>query len=881
MSRTSSILRTQTIRLLVRTLVFSIFCLSGLSQAIQAQTAAFTYQGKLTDGGSSANGPYDLTFKLFSLSDGGTQIGSDVVRDDVQATAGIFTVNLDFGPSPFTSDTGRYLEISVRAGASTGAFTLLTPRQPLTSAPYSVSTIRAASAAVADNATQLGGVNASEYVQTTDTRMSDARIPLAGSSNYIQSNPATQQPETNLNIGGNAAIGGTLAGNVVNAATQYNLGANRVLSVAGTNNFFAGVGAGANNTGTGNSFVGREAGQANTTGQANAFFGFAAGQSNTSGNFNAFFGSGTGSANVGGGENSFFGYTAGRFNTSGSINAFFGKSAGLFNTTGSANSFFGYDAGSLNTSGTNNTFVGVIAGDANTVGSFNTVIGAQADVASNNLNYATAIGAEAVVSSSNTVVLGRTADTVRIPGNLNVSGNFTGNFTVPASNITGVLAAANGGTGLSLPGASGNFVRSDGTNWTSSVLQASDIPTGSTNYIQNIPGIGQQSASFNITGGGTANIFNAATQFNIGGQRMLSAPGPFNTFVGRDAGAANVFGISNSFFGDFAGRSNTTGDSNSFFGDNAGVFSTGNSNSFFGAEAGRSNSTGANNTMIGSDADATSGNLSNATAIGAGAQVSQSNSLVLGNNANVGIGTTAPIGKLQVVTANDTSPTIVTAWDTRHFVVGGTANTGGIGVSFDQTNNVGYVQSLRPNVDWGNLILQSGGGNVGIGTNTPASTLDVNGTVRIRSLFSSGSTPLCINDINNGVASCSSSIRYKQNINPFVSGLSLIKQLRPVSFNWKADSKEDLGLIAEEVAEAEPLLVTHNAKGEIEGVKYDRIGVVLVNAVNEQQEQIEQQQSQIKAQSDRLKKQQLEIDELKQIVCTLKPDAGVCKEINK
>jgi hypothetical protein len=44
--------------------------------------------------------------------------------------------------------------------------------------------------------------------------------------------------------------------------------------------------------------------------------------------------------------------------------------------------------------------------------------------------------------------------------------------------------------------------------------------------------------------------------------------------------------------------------------------------------------------------------LTNATAIGAGAIVSQSNSLVLGNNANVGIGTSAPNSKLYVTGGN-------------------------------------------------------------------------------------------------------------------------------------------------------------------------------------------------------------------------------------
>jgi len=40
--------------------------------------------------------------------------------------------------------------------------------------------------------------------------------------------------------------------------------------------------------------------------------------------------------------------------------------------------------------------------------------------------------------------------------------------------------------------------------------------------------------------------------------------------------------------------------------------------------------------------------------------------------------------------------------------------------------------------------------------------------------------------------------------------------------------------------------------GQVEGVKYDRIGVVLINAVKEQQAQIEQQKAQLKRQQDLL-----------------------------
>jgi len=135
-----------------------IFCLAIGAISAAAQTSAFTYQGKLTDTSAAANGNYDFVFKLFDADQGGTQIGSgaacngaasggaDAVCDNVPVTGGIFTVNLDFGVSAFTGGGLRFLEISVRPGANTGAYTTLAPRQQVTSAPFSVKTLNAASA---------------------------------------------------------------------------------------------------------------------------------------------------------------------------------------------------------------------------------------------------------------------------------------------------------------------------------------------------------------------------------------------------------------------------------------------------------------------------------------------------------------------------------------------------------------------------------------------------------------------------------------------------------------------------------------------------------------------------------------------------------------
>src|SRR5437879_1002739 len=45
-----------------------------------AQTTSFTYQGRLTDGGTAANGNYDLQFVLFDSLSGGTQVGSQTIN---------------------------------------------------------------------------------------------------------------------------------------------------------------------------------------------------------------------------------------------------------------------------------------------------------------------------------------------------------------------------------------------------------------------------------------------------------------------------------------------------------------------------------------------------------------------------------------------------------------------------------------------------------------------------------------------------------------------------------------------------------------------------------------------------------------------------------
>jgi hypothetical protein len=258
----------------------------------------------------------------------------------------------------------------------------------------------------------------------------------------------------------------------------------------------------------------------------------------------------------------------------------------------------------------------------------------------------------------------------------------------------------------------------------------------------------------------------------------LSAPASQNLFVGFNAGQGNTSGFSNTFVGSGAGSQNQSGDENSFFGMNSGSQTTGNLNTFIGRNAGITNGAGSSNTVLGGNANVGSATLTNATAIGAGAIATNSDTIQLGRD-----------------------------------------------------------------------------------------TID---SVRIGRLGSNGTTAVCLNSVN-GFATCSSSMRYKSNVENYDAGLDLIKRLRPVSFNWIDGGMLDFGLVAEEVFKIEPLLVTQNDKGEIEGVKYDRVGVVLLNAVQEQQKQIEEQDKIIK-------RQQKDFDALKSLVCSMKPKAEICRQ---
>jgi hypothetical protein len=113
-----------------------VVALSASSGRAAAVGTAFTYQGRLSDGGLAGNAAYDFQFTLYDAPTGGSQVGPLVIRDDVSVASGLFTVALDFG-AVFTG-AALFLEIAVRPGSSTGAYATFGGRQELTPSPQAV-----------------------------------------------------------------------------------------------------------------------------------------------------------------------------------------------------------------------------------------------------------------------------------------------------------------------------------------------------------------------------------------------------------------------------------------------------------------------------------------------------------------------------------------------------------------------------------------------------------------------------------------------------------------------------------------------------------------------------------------------------------------------
>ncbi len=121
-----------------------------------AASSAFTYQGQLKDGrGDPVTAACSFNFSLWDALTGGSQVGTTVSKPEVAVSSGLFSVQLDFGFSPFAGDA-RWLEVAVQCPGDP-AFTTLAPRQELTAAPYALYAATAGNAGTVTNGVYTTG----------------------------------------------------------------------------------------------------------------------------------------------------------------------------------------------------------------------------------------------------------------------------------------------------------------------------------------------------------------------------------------------------------------------------------------------------------------------------------------------------------------------------------------------------------------------------------------------------------------------------------------------------------------------------------------------------------------------------------------------------
>ena len=381
-------------------------------------------------------------------------------------------------------------------------------------------------------------------------------------------------------------------------------------------------------------------------------------------------------------------------NTFGSANTAIGSQA-LRSSNGNNNTASGDDALALNTTGNSNSGFGVGALYQNTTGSYNSALGAQAgpDSTTPALTNATAIGYRADVAQSNALVLGAVSNvngctsangcasvnvgvgTTTPAYPLDVAGTIrssSGGFMFPDGTIqTTSASGGGGGGGGTITGVTaGAGLIGGGTtgNVTLSLVNPGPFATLGTNSFT-----GNQSVNGNLTASGAV----TGSSFQIGSFLFaFGSYGSANAFLGF-SGNATTTGSANTAIGENSLLNNTTGSNNTAVGyalfgnttgsNNAGVGvntlinnTTGAFNSAIGSFAGQvldgTPGTGLNDTGLGAGTAFATGSLSNATAVGSNAEVTESNAIVLGaitgvnggTSVNVGIGTTAPEYPLDV-----------------------------------------------------------------------------------------------------------------------------------------------------------------------------------------------------------------------------------------
>ena len=171
-----------------------------------------------------------------------------------------------------------------------------------------------------------------------------------------------------------------------------------------------------------------------------------------------------------------------------------------------------------------------------------------------------------------------------------------------------------------------------------------------------------------------------------------------------------------------------------------------------------------------------------------------------------------------------------------------------VGYSCTASDNISNATAIGAHalVEQSNsLVLGAVGVNVGIGTTKPSNILTV---------ARGAGHPV------SDSWETYSSRRWKTNIKTLPDALSKIEQLRGVSYDRKDSGKHEIGVIAEEVGQVVPEVVSYESNGkDAAGVDYSRLTALLIEAVKQQEALIRKQEVQIRAQQSQAKVQQAQI----------------------